>query len=222
MKHLNRRRTVRLLVLAALALTAFALWSAQASAQTPSRPPFLLYGSGTPGDVISVYDAEGEQLADTTVDGDSTWHMSVTCAAEKVPTLTFQVNGIAATPQVNRTGADQAEITLTVASDSEMTEDDDTLMEEDEMAEDAMSEDGDMMEDDDSMMESDDAMSDDDEMMEDDDMEMERNGYPDSGTGGLADTSGPSTAALAGTIALLAAIAATLGLHQIRKSRTNA
>lgn len=222
MKHLNRRRTVRLLVLAALALTAFALWSAQASAQTPTRPPFLLYGSGTPGDVITVYDAEGEQLADATVADDNSWHMSVTCAAEKVPTLTFQVNGIAATPEVNRTGADQAEITLTVASDSEMTEDDDTLMEEDEMAEDAMAEDGDMMEDDSEMMESEDAMSDDDAMMEDDDMEMERNGYPDSGTGGLADTSGPSTAALAGTIALLAAIAATLGFHQIRKSRTNA
>ncbi len=217
MKHLNRRRTVRLVILAALALTAFALWSAQASGQTPTRPPFHLYGSGAPGDVITVYDANGDELGAATVADDNTWYASITCAAEKVPTLTFQINGMAATPEINRTGSDQAEITLTLVPADEMMEEDDALMEED-----AMSEDGDMMEDDDSMMESDDAMSDDDEMMEDDDMEMERNGYPDSGTGGLADTSGPSTAALAGTIALLAAIAATLGFHQIRKSRTNA
>lgn len=222
MKHLNRRRTVRLLVLAALALTAFALWSAQASAQTPTRPPFLLYGSGTPGDVITVYDANDEELGEATVADDSTWYTSITCAAEKVPTLTFQINGMPATPEINRTGSDQAEITLTLVPADEMTEDDDTLMEEDEMAEDVMAEDGDMMEEDSELMDSEDAMSDDDAMMEDDDMEMERNGYPDSGTGGLADTSGPSTAALAGTIALLAAIAATLGFHQIRKSRTNA
>ena len=223
MKHLDKRRTVRVLVLAALALTAFALWSAQASAQTPTRPPFLLYGPGTPGDVVTVLDAEGEELGATTVAADGQWHLSVTCAAEKVPTLLFQVNGVAATPEINRTGADQAQITLAVAVADEVMEDDDALMEEgDEMSEDAMSEDDNsMIEEDSEMMESDDTMAEDDAMMDDD--EMEQNGYPDSGSGGLADTTaGPSTAALAGTIALLATLVLGLGAYRLRRARHQA
>ena len=226
MKHLDKRRTVRVLVLAALALTAFALWSAQASAQTPTRPPFLLYGPGNPGDVVTVLDAEGEELGATTVAADGQWHLSVTCAAEKVPTLLFQVNGVAATPEINRTGADQAQITLALADADadEVMEDDDALMEEgDEMSEDAMSEDDDsMVEEDSEMMESDDAMAEDDDSMMDDD-EMEQNGYPDSGSGGLADTTaGPSTAALAGTIALLATLVLGLGAYRLRRARHQA
>ena len=194
MKMLTNRRTLQLVVLAALALGAVMLWSAQASAQ-PAKPPFLLYGTGTAGDVVSVYDEMGEELAMTAVDADGNWHMSVNCASEKLPTLSFQLNGAPATPTINQTGADQAEITLTLSGDAmpdeAMPDDSDTGMvdEGDEMMEDDMTEDGDeMMEDDDSamMQESDDEMMD-DEMSDD---EMMDNGYPESGTGGLADQSG--------------------------------
>ena len=92
MKMLTNRRTVRLLVLAALAVAAVALWSAQASAQ-PAKPPFLLYGTGTAGDTITVFDEMGTELESTTVASDGNWHMSVNCASEKLPTLTFQLNG---------------------------------------------------------------------------------------------------------------------------------
>ena len=55
----------------------------------------------------------GEELAMTQVDADGNWHMSVNCASEKLPTLSFQLNGAPATPTINQTGADQAEISLT-------------------------------------------------------------------------------------------------------------
>lgn len=216
MKHLNRRRTVRLVIMAALAVAALALWTAQSSAQQPGKPPFLLYGAaGEPGDVVSVYDANGEELGVTNVVDDGTWHVSITCAAEKVPTLAFQINGVAATPEISMTGADQAEVTLTLAADS------DAMPEDDAMVDDEMSEDGDtMMESDGDMMEDEDTMVEDEDTMVEEDQDA---GYPESGTGGLADTTnGPSTGALAGTIALLAALAATLGLHHFRKSRTRA
>ena len=228
MNHLNRRRTMRWAALAALAFTIFAIWSAQAAAQTPARPPFFLYGSGTPGDVITVYDADGEELGNATVAGDSSWHTSITCAAEKVPTLTFQVNGIAATPEINRTGADQAEITLSIATDAEAGDDHEAAMSEaeemseDEMSEDelteAMAEDG-MSEDE----MSEDGMADDgssdDEMSEDGDESqmVEDTVYPGSGTGGLADGGAPG-ALTALLVALATAAVLTLGLT-IRRRR---
>ncbi|MYA02114.1 MAG: hypothetical protein F4Y35_10050 [Chloroflexi bacterium] len=223
MKMLTNRRTLQLVVLAALALGAVLLWSAQASAQ-PAKPPFLLYGTGTAGDTISVYDEMGEELAATQVDADGNWHMSVNCASEKLPTLSFQLNGAPATPTINQTGADQAEITLTLSGDAmpdeAMPDDSDTGMvdEGDEMMEDDMTEDGDeMMEDDDSSM----MQEDDDEMMDDEmsDDEMMDNGYPESGTGGLADQSGPSTAALIGTVAILLTLLSALTIHRLRSNR---
>ncbi len=223
MKMLTNRRTLQLVVLAALALGAVLLWSAQASAQ-PAKPPFLLYGTGEAGDTISVYDEMGEELAATAVDADGNWHMSVNCASEKLPTLSFQLNGAPATPTINQTGADQAEITLTVSGDAmpdeAMPDDSDTGMvdEGDEMMEDDMTEDGDeMMEDDDSSM----MQEDDDEMMDDEmsDDEMMDNGYPESGTGGLADQSGPSTAALIGTVAILLTLLSALTIHRLRSNR---
>lgn len=226
MKMLTNRRTLKLVVLAALAIGAVALWSAQASAQ-PAKPPFLLYGTGTAGDTISVYDEMGEELAATQVDADGNWHMSVNCASEKLPTLSFQLNGAPATPTINQTGADQAEITLTVSGDAmpdEAMPDDptsdeamsDEAMADDEMMEDDMTEDGDeMMEDDDSSM----MQEDDDEMMDD---EMMDNGYPESGTGGLAanaNDGGPSTAALIGTVAILLTLLGGLTIHRLRANR---
>ena len=211
MKMLTNRRTLRLVVLAALAVAALALWSAQASAQ-PAKPPFLLYGMATAGDAITVYDADDNELGATVAESNGSWHMSVNCAAEKLPTLTFQLNGAPATPTINQTGADQAEITLTLAD--AMADDGDS-----EMMEDDMTEDGDEMmeEDDSSMMEEDDDKMSDDEMSDDD--EMMDNGYPESGTGGLADQSGPSTAALIGTVAILCALLGGLTIHRLRSNR---
>lgn len=216
MKMLTNRRTLQLVVLAALALVAVALWSAQASAQ-PAKPPFLLYGTGEPGDIISVYDEMGEELGMSEVASDTSWHMSVNCASEKLPRLSFQINGAPATPTFNQTGADQAEVSLTLAltsgaDDSAMPDDGDEMMEDD------MTEDGDeMMEDDDSSM----MQEDDDEMMDDEmsDDEMMDNGYPESGTGGLADQSGPSTAALIGTVAILLTLLSALTIHRLRSNR---
>lgn len=226
MKMLTNRRALQLVVLAAVAVVAVVLWSAQASAQ-PAKPPFLLYGTGTAGDTISVYDEMGDELNATQVDADGNWHMSVNCASEKLPTLSFQLNGAPATPTINQTGADQAEITLALSGDAmpddAMPDDgdamaDDAMADDDEMMEDDMTEDGDeMMADDDSDM----MQEDDDEMMDDEmsDDEMMDNGYPESGSGGLADQSGPSTAALIGTVAILLALLGGLTIYRLRANR---
>ena len=220
MKMLTNRRTLRLVVLAALAVAALALWSAQASAQ-PAKPPFLLYGMATAGDAITVYDADDNELGATVADSNGSWHMSVNCAAEKLPTLTFQLNGAPATPTINQTGADQAEITLTLAEAMPDDGDADAMADDgdSEMMEDDMTEDGDEMmeEDDPSMMEEDDDKMSDDEMSDDD--EMMDNGYPESGTGGLADQ-GPSTAALIGTVSILLALVLSLGVYRLRANRS--
>ena len=221
MKMLTNRRTLRLVVLAALAVAALALWNAQASAQ-PAKPPFLLYGMATAGDAITVYDAEDNELGATVAESNGSWHMSVNCAAEKLPTLTFQLNGAPATPTINQTGADQAEITLTLADAMPDDGDADAMADDgdSEMMEDDMTEDGDEMmeEDDSSMMEEDDDKMMDDEMSDDD--EMMDNGYPESGTGGLADQSGPSTAALIGTVSILLALVLSLGVYRLRANRS--
>jgi len=209
MKMLTNRRTLQLLVLAALAVVAVALWSSHASAQ-PAKPPFLLYGAGEPGDIISVYDNMGEELGMTEVASDNTWHMNVNCASEKLPTLTFQINGAPAIPEINQTGSDQAEIILNLAPIVDMPDADSEMMEDD------MTEDGEMMDEGDSSM----MQEDDDEMMDDEmsDDEMMDNGYPESGTGGLADQ-GPSTAALIGTVAILLTLLSALTIHRLRSNR---
>ena len=223
MKMLTKRRTLKLVVLAALALGAVLLWSAQASAQ-PSTPPYALFGNGEPGDTITVFDEMGVELESTQVMSDGTWFMDVNCASEKLPTLSFQINGMPATVEAIPFGASQAEIILTLSGDAmpdeAMPDDSDTGMvdEGDEMMEDDMTEDGDeMMEDDDSSM----MQEDDDEMMDDEisDDEMMDNGYPESGTGGLADQSGPSTAALIGTVAILLTLLSALTIHRLRSNR---
>lgn len=229
MKMLTNRRTLKLVVLAALALGAVLLWSAQASAQ-PTTPPFALYGNGEPGDTITVFDEMGVELESTQVMSDGTWFMNVNCASEKLPTLSFQINGMPATVEAIPFGASQAEIILTLSGDAmpdeampdDSTSDeampDDAMADDDEMMEDDMTEDGDeMMEDDDSSM----MQEDDDEMMDDEtsDDEMMDNGYPESGTGGLADQSGPSTAALIGTVAILLTLLSALTIHRLRSNR---
>ena len=249
MNRMRERRTVRWIVVAALAVVALALWSASASAQP--QPPFLLYGEGEPGDIVTVYDSDGQELGMAVVMPDNSWHVSVVCDGDKVQTLSFQVNGAAADAEIDQTGADQAEIALVAAAgpdsetsmetamgsdgemSDEMSDEDDTLLEADVDS---------MMEDDDSMMEDDDSMMEDDSMMDDEKMDDGAMGdgalsngamsdqatgdtYPESGSGGLTK-SGPSREALVGTIAVLVAVGvlavAGLGVRRARRTRSRA
>ncbi len=249
MNRLRERRTVRWIVVAALAVVALALWSASASAQP--QPPFLLYGEGEPGDIVTVSDSDGQELGMAVVMPDNSWHVNVLCDGDKVQTLSFQVNGAAADAEIDQTGADQAEVALVAAagsatesatgsatesdgetSDDEMT--DDEMTDEDDPSMDAdddsmMGEDDSMMGDDDSMMGEDDSMmGDDDSMIDDEQMDdgamsdqATADTYPDSGSGGLTK-SGPSREALVGTIAVLVAVGvlAVAGLGVRRARRT--
>ena len=116
MNRLRERRTVRWIVVAALAVVALALWSASASAQP--QPPFLLYGEGEPGDIVTVSDSDGQELGMAVVMPDNSWHVNVVCDGDKVQTLSFQVNGAAADAEIDQTGADQAEVALVAAAGS--------------------------------------------------------------------------------------------------------
>ena len=195
------RRTVRLVVLGLVALIALVAW---VSASAQSQPPFLLYGEGEAGDTIVIHDAEGEEKGATTVSADGTWHVNVQCTAEEVQRLSFTVNGANADAEIDQTGEDQASVTLTAMADSDgmmMPEDDELVSEDGEM----MAEGEEMSEDDSEMMESDE--------MEEDQMD---GAYPESGSGGLANE-GPSTAALIGTLLVLAALALGLGVWRVRR-----
>lgn len=193
------RRTARLAIVAALAVLVLALWSATTSAQ-PSQPPYLLYGEGNPGDTVTIYDAEGAEIGSTVVTSDSQWYVNVPCDSETVLSLGFQVNGEPALAAVNPTGSDQAEITLGAMPDSQMMEEGDEIMQEDEME-------SEMMDEDDTMMDEEESMTED--------------GYPESGSGGLADQ-GPSSGALIGTIALLVTVVLGLGAYRLRRTRNQA
>ena len=131
MNRLRERRTVRWIVVAALAVVALALWSASASAQP--QPPFLLYGEGEPGDIVTVSDSDGQELGMAVVMPDNSWHVNVVCDGDKVQTLSFQVNGAAADAEIDQTGADQAEVALVAAAGSDSgseTSDDETTDDE--------------------------------------------------------------------------------------------
>ena len=215
-------RMMKLVGAAAAALLVLALWSASTSAQP--RPPLTLYGDGTAGDAILVHDADDNLKGSTTVPADGMWHVDVECSADKLPTLKFYVNGVAATAEIDRKGELQAKVMLTVMAEDAMEEHgDDEMAEEGDMAEDEMTdddmyEDGEMLDEemsDDDMHE--DEMHDDNEMA-DDHMHMDDNGYPASGTGGLVDD-GSSTEALVGTLALLAVLVAGAGVYQVRRRR---
>ncbi len=253
MNRLRERRTVRWIVVAALAVVALALWSASASAQP--QPPFLLYGEGEPGDIVTVSDSDGEELGMAVVMPDSSWHVNVVCDGDKVQSLSFQVNGAAADAEIDQTGADQAEVALVAAAVSESAavsgtgsaaeSDTETATSDTETLSDAMSDDGEMTDEDDAlpdanvdwMMEDDDSMIEDDSMMDDGAMDDRAMGdgamsdkatgdtYPESGSGGLAE-SRPSTEALVGTIAVLVAVGvlavAGLGVRRARRTRSRA
>ena len=208
------RRKSRLAVIVVGAAVVLALLWTAASAQ-PQQPPFLLYGDGDPNDVVTVYDADGQELGTTTVAEDGTWHVNVQCDSDSVKAISFSLNGSAVQAEIAQTGADQAEVMLmstsdeTPAADSADSADDGDLLAEDEDLGDESYAD---LEGDEPAEET--SMSSGDQMDD---------GYPESGSGGLADN-GPSSEALIGTIALLAMVAAlaSLGALKMRRSRNRA
>ena len=220
MNHIRERRTARWVVLAALAVVTLALWSASASAQP--QPPFLLYGEGEPGDIVTVTDAGGQELGMAVVTPDGVWHMTVMIESDNAQTLNFQVNGTPANAQINRTGADQAKVTLVTAEESDDSTSNDSAS-GDSTSDDSASGDSASDEDDDTFeTEFDSTVSEDDSTTDD---ESKGDPYPDSGSGGLAD-SGPSTEALIGTIAVLVAVGvigvAGVGVRRARRTRNRA
>ena len=196
----------------ALALTALA------SATAQQEPPYRFYGTGaTAGDEIVAMDASGDELGMATVDADGAWYIDV--PAGQSEGVMFTLNGAKAEAEVTEAGSSQAMVTLTVAMSDDHGEDsmmgDDDAM--DGHGEDSMMGDGDedsmsgdsMMDDEDSMMDG----HGDDSMMDGHGDGM--HGYPNSGSGGLADGGVP-----AGLIGLLAALGAVsiagLGLRRAR------
>ena len=193
------RMIPRLAAVAAAALIAIAAFGASALAQP--APPHQLYGGGlAEGDVVAFGDAWA------TADADGNWGIQTTAgAAAEADENSFTVNGQAATAVMTAQGDSLTHVALTV-----------TMMEDDSMMDDdSMMEDDSMMDEDGEMMEDDSMMDDDDSMMEDDAMLDEETGFPETGSGGLAD--GGLSAGLIGLlIALGAAAIAGLGLRRIR------
>ena len=213
----------------AVALGVVIAIAALASASAQQEPPYRYFGHGaTPGDVIALHDAMGDEIDSDTVDADGSWYIDVD--RDKAEGVSFTVNGKAADANTTPAGQGQASVVLTVAmveesDDDSTTEetDGDSMMEE---SDDSMMEDDDSMleEDSDSMMdEGDDSMMEDDSMLDEDDSTMSEDedsmgedvGMPTTGTGGLAD--GGISAGLIGLlIALGAAAVAGLGIRRVR------
>ena len=205
-------RKSRLAVIVVGAAVVLALFWTAASAQ-PQQPPFLLYGDGDPDDVVTVYDADGQELGATMVAEDGAWYVNVQCDSDKVQTLNFGLNGEAVHAEVEQTGADQAEVTLMPISDATdrngADQTSDELVGDDEDLGDRSDE-----------LEGDELAGNDEpgESMEDE-KGMQDSGYPESGSGGLTE-SGPSTEALIGTIALLALVGVLAGLGAVKMRRS--
>ena len=221
----------------AVALGVVIAVAALASVSAQQEPPHRYYGTGaTPGDEIAAVVSHGDHydtVGSATVGDDGSWYIDVD--RDMADEVEFTLNGEHAEAAVTPQGAGQSSVVLTVVMmedpavdcpDDSMMEDDDSMMEDD----DSMMEDGDSMaedcpddsmmdEGDDSMMDDDDSMLDeDDSMMEDDDsmMDGEDVGYPDTGTGGLADNGGVSAGLIGLLIALGVAAVAGLGLRRVR------
>ncbi len=200
-QHRLMSRLTALALGLAVAIASLSLASAQ------QEPPFRYHGEGTDGDMIVAHDAEGMELGMATV-ANGVWYIDVD--RDEADGATFTLNGDATTAELSSGTSDSAKVTLTAKAmedDSMMDEGDDGEMSEDEtmMEEDSeMSEDGDSMMDEDSMDDGhmDDAMSD--------------NGYPATGSGGLATDSGVSAGLVGLLIALGAAAIAGIGVRRVR------
>ena len=210
-QHRLMSRLTALVLGLAVAIATLSLASAQ------QEPPFRYHGEGTDGDMIVAHDADGMELGDATV-ANGVWYIDVD--RDEADGATFTLNGEATTVELSSETSDSAKVALTVVmeeddsmmdegDDGEMSEDDETMMEEDG----EMSEDGDSMMDEDSM---EDGQMDD--SMEDDHMDesMSDNGYPATGSGGLASDSGVSAGLVGLLIALGAAAIAGIGVRRVR------
>ena len=185
--------------------------AALASASAQQEPPHRFYGHGaTAGDTIGVHMNNDELtlIASATVDENGSWFIDVD--RDEAEDVVFSINGAVADSEVTSQGAGQDAVTLTA-----MAMEDDSMMDE--------GDDGEMSEDDETMMEDDGEMSDDDSMMDEDSMDeddhmddsMADNGYPATGSGGLA-TGGVSAGLVGLLIALGAAAIAGIGVRRVR------
>ena len=185
--------------------------AALASASAQQEPPHRFYGHGaTAGDTIGVHmnDDDLTLIASATVDENGSWYIDVD--RDEAEDVVFSINGAVADSEVTSQGAGQDAVTLTA-----MAMEDDSMMDEGEDGE--MSEDETMMEDD-GEMSGDDSMMDEDSMDEDGHMEdsMADNGYPATGSGGLAADGGVSAGLVGLLIALGAAAIAGIGVRRVR------
>ena len=200
-QHRLMSRLTALALGLAVAIASLSLASAQ------QEPPFRYHGDGTDGDMIVAHDADGMELGTATV-ADGVWFIDVD--RDEADGATFTLNGEATTVALSSETSDSAKVALTV-----VMEEDDSMMDE--------GDDGEMSEDDETMMEEDGEMSDDgDSMMDEDSMEdghmddsMSDNGYPATGSGGLA-TDGVSAGLVGLLIALGAAAIAGIGVRRVR------
>ena len=208
-QHRLMSRIAALAVGLAVAVSAMAL----ASAQDPQEPPFRFYGHGaSAGDTIGVHmnDDDLTPIDTATVDSEGSWYIDVD--RDEADDVVFSINGEVADSEIESTGSGQSAVTLTAKV---MEEEDDSMMDE--------GDDGEMSEDDETMMEEDGEMSEDgDSMMDEDSMEdghmdesMADNGYPATGSGGLA-TDGVSAGLVGLLIALGAAAIAGVGVRRVR------
>ncbi len=169
------------------------------SVSAQGGPPHYYYGTGaTAGDTIALH-ADGAMVESATVDANGGWSIQ----ADVDPAdASFTVNGEAATADIASAGEGASEVSLTVAASED-------AMGEDSMGEDAMGE-GEESMGEDAMGE--DAMGEGEELSLDEDS----NGFPDTGSGGLADSGGIS-AGLIGLLIALGAVAVTgLSLRRVR------
>ena len=193
--------TLTLGVLVALSAVAFA------SAQ--SAPPHRFYGSdGNAGDTIGVHSAGDLTLLDsTTVAEDGSWYVDVD--SEQAEGAVISINGTPVEAEITSTGSNQSSVSLAAALEK-------LAMQAEEDAMDDESMDGDDAMEDDSM--SDDSMdgndSTDDGMDSDD--SMSDHAYPETGSGGLADTNGISAGLIGLLLALSAAAIVGVGLRRVR------
>ena len=177
-----------------LAIAALATAFAQ-----PGGPPHAFYGTGaTPGDVIVAQVHHGDHydsVGEATVDANGEWYINV--SGVDVDEIEWTVNGEHADAAITSEGESQSSVVLTIHME------DDSMMEEGD--EDSMMEEGE----EDSMMEE----GDDDAMLDEEGESL----YPDTGTGGLADTSGGVSAGLIGLLIAIGAVAVTgLSLRRVR------
>lgn len=218
---MKRFKMVAWIATAAAALVALLALSTSAFAQV--SPPHQFSGSGLDeGDVVAIVGTDDS----ATADADGGWYIITSQdVADDVDENSFTLNGEAATAELSSHGASLTMVSLTIPEppavdcpDDSMMEDDDSMMEDDDsmMEDDAMAEDcpddSMMDEGDDSMMEDDDSMLDEDDSM----MDGEDVGYPDTGTGGIADNGGVSAGLIGLLIALGVAAIAGLGLRRVR------